>query len=132
MVPSLELRPEPASPGLARAFVRQLLADWGVEAGIADDAELLVTELVTNAVVHARTSVHVEIHRDGDRLRFAVSDGSSRQVQLRIPSPEAVTGRGIYLLDLLSPGWGVVTTAGGKTVRFSLPANAEADFRVDA
>jgi len=109
-----------------------LMADWGVEAEVADDAELLVTELVTNAVVHARTSIHVEVRRLEDRLEFAVSDNSSRQVQLRIPSPEAVTGRGIYLLDLLSPGWDVVPTAGGKTVRFSLPTAANANFHIDA
>src|SRR5690606_41535093 len=108
------------------------MTDWGGEAAVGVDAELLVTEVVTNPVVHARTSVHAELRRFEDRVEFAVSDNSRRQVQLRIPSPDAVTGRGIYLLDRLSPGWDVVPTAGGKTVRFSLATEASTSWRVDA
>lgn len=126
MVPSLELRSDPASPGKARGFVRRLLAKWGIEAEVADDAELLVTELVTNAVIHARTSVKLEVHEAEGMVEFAVSDGSTRQVQLRVPAADAVTGRGIHLLDQIAMDWEVVPTAGGKTIRFRLPTHAGA------
>lgn len=96
------------------------MADWGVEAEVADDAELLVTELVTNAVIHARTVVTVEVTPEEGSIQFSVSDKSTRQVQLRLPTADAVTGRGIFLLDQLAPHWDVVPIAGGKTVRFKL------------
>lgn len=108
------------SPGMARTFVRGLLVEWGVGGEVADDAELLVSELVTNAIIHARTGVALDVTLGDGSIEFGVSDRSSRQVQLRLPSVEAVTGRGIYFLDRLAPGWEVVTRADGKTVRFSL------------
>ena len=100
------------------------MADWGVEDGLADDAELLVTELVTNAVIHARTSVEVEVERTDHHLHFSISDSSSRPVQLRMPGKDDVTGRGICLLDQITPDWEVVPAAGGKKVRFSLALEA--------
>lgn len=121
-VPSLELRPEPASPGEARSFIRKLMAEWGVEAAIADDAELLVTEVVTNAVIHARSSLWLEVEADQGFIEFSVFDQSPGNVQLRIPSPDSATGRGILLLDKLSSDWEVVPERGGKTVRFRLSA----------
>lgn len=96
------------------------MANWGIEAEVADDAELLVTELVTNAIIHARTPVKVEISEGDGVIDFAVSDQSTRQVQLRMPSVDAVTGRGIHLLDQIASDWEVVPEAGGKTVRFRL------------
>lgn len=103
--------------------------EWGIEAGVADDAELLVTELVTNAIIHARTPVRVEITEGEGMVEFAVSDGSTRQVQLRMPSPEAVTGRGINLLDQIASEWEVVPEPGGKTVRFRLRTVANSGVR---
>lgn len=96
------------------------MAKWGIEAEVADDAELLVTELVTNSIIHARTSVRLEITEGDGVIDFAVSDRSTRQVQLRMPSVDAVTGRGIHLLDQIASNWEVVPEAGGKTVRFRL------------
>lgn len=96
------------------------MADWRVESDIADDAELLVTELVTNAVIHARTGIRLEVVQDEDGIQFSVTDHSTRQVQLRLPAADAVTGRGIFLLDQLAPNWEVVPVAGGKMIRFNL------------
>lgn len=123
-LPSLELRPEPASPGKARAFIRSLLVEWAVVGVVADDAELLVSELVTNAVIHARTGVTVDVVRHYRSIEFVVSDGSTREVQLCRPSAESVTGRGIYFLDQLAADWEVVPRVDGKEVRFSLPVDA--------
>lgn len=100
------------------------MAEWGIDAGVADDAELLVTELVTNSIIHARTPVRVEVVAGDGQLEIQVSDGSTRQVQLRMPTPDAVTGRGIHLLDQIAADWEVLPKAGGKTVRFRLATNA--------
>lgn len=123
-MPSLELRPEPASPGKARGFVRRLMTEWGIESGVADDAELLVTEVVTNSIIHARTPVRLEVDAADGQLEFRVSDGSKRQLQLRMPGPESVTGRGVNLLDQIAMDWDVLPRAEGKTVRFRLQTNA--------
>lgn len=98
--------------------------DWGVAGEVIDDAELLVSELVTNAIIHARTGATVDVSRYNGTVEFAVSDKSVRPVQLRVPSAEAVTGRGVYFLDQLASDWEVEPTAHGKTVRFSLPVDA--------
>lgn len=97
------------------------MAEWGVDSDLADDAELLVTELVTNAVIHARTPVHVDADRVEGRLEFAIADASSRPVELRVRGADDVTGRGVFLLDQLTPDWEVVPLPGGKKIRFSLP-----------
>lgn len=120
----LDLRPEPTSPAKARTFVRELLEDWGVAGEVVEDAELLVSELVTNAIMHARTGTTVDVSRYDGTVEFAVSDESVRPVELRRPSVEAVTGRGVYFLDQLASDWEVEPTANGKTIRFSLPVDA--------
>ena len=117
---SLELTPDVTSPSRARAFTRQLLGEWHIASHITEDAELLVTELVTNAVVHAATPVTVEISRENRVLRFIVSDGARGSIPLRVPVAEAVTGRGVYLLDRISDDWRVVETDEGKSVLFEL------------
>lgn len=105
------------------------MGQWGIEAEVADDAELLVTELVTNSIIHARTPVLLEItDRDGI-IEFAVTDQSTRQVQLRMPSADAVTGRGIHLLDQIASDWEVLPRPGGKTVRFRLRTVANSGMR---
>lgn len=120
----LELKAEPASPGRARAFVRSLMADWGVESDVVEDAELLVTELVTNAVIHARTPVRLKVEAKEGSIQFAVSDESNRRVELKSPSPESATGRGLRLLDQIAAGWHVVDMPQGKQVLFELSTTA--------
>ena len=116
----MELDPLPESPGRARAQLRQFLRSLRVEEGVVEDAELLVTEMVTNAVLHAKTTVILEVEVDGERVGVAVTDRSDRPLQPRRPSSDAVTGRGLTILDELAPGWSVEHHDRGKTVRFSL------------
>lgn len=87
---------------------------------LADTAELLVSELVTNAVLHAGTEVAVEASVDGTSLRVEVRDGSSH-----LPSPRAYgrlasTGRGLHLLEALVDQWGVDRDPPGKRIWFEL------------
>lgn len=105
------------------------MEEWGIQAEVAVDAELLVTELVTNSVTHARSPVRLEVEIAEDVIEFSVSDRSTREVQLRIPGPDATTGRGILLLDRLASEWEVVPEAGGKTVRFRMATTIGSSVR---
>ena len=127
----LDLPANPASPAAARAFVRDLLTDWQVHREVREDAELLVTELVTNALIHAGASATLEVRREGTILHFSVSDDGPGTVKLRIPARDAVTGRGLYILDQLAPDWTVEPFAPrGKTIRFSLDDTSPEEMAV--
>jgi anti-anti-sigma regulatory factor/anti-sigma regulatory factor (Ser/Thr protein kinase) len=105
----LVLAPIPAASAAARAFVRDTCQYWGLalpDATVADRAVLLAGELVTNAVVHARTEVRLRLELRGDLLHLAVRDGSPRLLRLvTVPDPEAEGGRGLWLVEqLAAPG----------------------------
>ena len=85
-----------------------------------DDLELLVSELVTNAVLHARSRSRLTIDSNGERVRVTVEDESAVAPRLREYGPEAATGRGVLLVDRLSTNWGVDFDDGGKRVWFEL------------
>lgn len=114
---------ENTSPAAARAFVRRTLRAWGLTC-LAENAELIVSELVTNAVKAAcctdqsRTdAVGVELRADERALRIAVHDTNTNR-----PVPQAVDGnaeggRGLLIVELCSTRWDVVLNpAHGKTV----------------
>ena len=81
---------------------------------------MLVSEAVTNAVLHAGTEVRVRIGRDGESVRVEVADASSEEPQVRHPSEEAATGRGLMLIEELSDSWGLKRSSDGKVVWFEL------------
>ena len=119
-VASLELAPTAHSSSLGRRFVTDALTDWGL-LDLLDAAELLTSELVTNAVLHARTAIVVSVTRDSpDGVTVRVRDGSPVRPQLRRHSADSTTGRGVQLLRQLASSWDVTVDAGGKTVAFSL------------
>lgn len=100
---------------MARRFVTDRLEEW--EAGeYTETAALLVSELVSNAVLHARTAATVAIHLSESRLRLEVSDLSPRQPLIRSYGEEATTGRGLGMVVALARRWGVQPTSAGKTV----------------
>ncbi len=131
----LTLPPKATSPARARRFVAETLAAWDAE-GAADDALLIVSELVTNALLHARTGMTITVVDESpDAVRLSVSDGSAQAPQERHFSPESGTGRGLHLLDALALEWGVDQHAGGKTVWCRVPlagTGAFAGFDIDA
>lgn len=123
---SLELDPEPLSAPSARRFLRSALREWGLDE-IEDVATLLATELVTNAVLHARTPVRVLVRRRDRVLRVEVSDSSPAVPAPRRYSAESGTGRGLVLVAELANRWGTEhrPEAAGKTVWFELHLDAQ-------
>lgn len=118
---SLDLPPEPRAAGAARHFVADTLRDI-VSGEVADVAVLLASELVTNAVVHARTPVRVDIDVDARTLRVSVADEAPRSPALRRANDARLTGRGMNLVDALAGQWGVEPVPPGKSVWFELGA----------
>ena len=111
---------EPASAGRARRFVVDTLQRLQYDT-MTDVAELLVSELVTNALLHAGSEVRVRVEADGSRIRVEVQDGSPVNVRKRAVSPESTTGRGLALVDALATRWGSdAVTDRGKAVWFEL------------
>ena len=117
----LVLAPIPPAAAAARAFVREVLGYWQLalpDSTLVDRAVLLASELVTNAVIHARTELRLRLELRGDLLHLAVRDGNPRMLRLVVvPSPDAEGGRGLWLLDQLARAWGVNRHPdGGKVV----------------
>ncbi len=110
---------EPRSAGQARRFVGAALHQLGQERH-SDTTELLVSELVTNAVLHSQSAVGVRISAGASVVRVEVSDGSTLLPTPRSFSPDAATGRGLELVEVLSSRWGVESRPDGKVVWFEL------------
>jgi hypothetical protein len=89
--------------------------DWQSD-DVVDDVALLVTELVTNSVLHARSSFAVELSSDGAGVRIAVSDRSRRGPGRKHLPADSTTGRGLTLIEALTAEWGVDSHPDGKTV----------------
>lgn len=120
------LPPRPSSVGEARRLVRRALTQAGRE-DLLETAELLVSELVTNALVHAGTPIDVSLTVEDGGLRVEISDGSPHAPARRSYGPTAGTGRGLMLLEQMVREWGVELRERGKTVWFHLVAGDGVD-----
>ncbi len=109
------------SPGLARRHVAAAVTAAGLT-DYLDEALLLVSELVTNAVLHAGTAAELRLDTTGPGLRVEVVDSTPGSALLapREASDSREGGRGLYLLDMLATTWGTTHTATGKSVWFQL------------
>ncbi|MFJ2398746.1 ATP-binding protein [Streptomyces sp. NPDC087843] len=111
------LRAAPASVGVARRHVRDLLSEWGTDRETRDNAVLLTSELVTNALTHTASEwIVCRLHVALGPLHIEVEDqhrGWSLPAQ-RQPGPEDQCGRGLLLVGALSSDWGVRDTADGS------------------
>jgi anti-anti-sigma factor len=117
----LVLAPIPTAAAAARAFVREVLHYWQLalpDSTLVNRAVLLASELVTNAVIHARTELRLRVELRGELLHLAVHDGNPWMLRLvAIPGPEAEGGRGLWLVEQLARAWGVNRHPdGGKVV----------------
>jgi anti-sigma regulatory factor (Ser/Thr protein kinase) len=106
--------------GAIRHRLRAALDRWGVPE-LADTAELLASELVTNALVHtAKGAVFEAVLTPGRRLRIEVHDGTARMPGRRTPADHATSGRGLLLVEALADDWGVQLRGDGKVTWFEL------------
>jgi anti-sigma regulatory factor (Ser/Thr protein kinase) len=120
------LSPHPSSPRAARRFLAALLASWRMPEMLEGDAALLLSELATNAVLHARSPFTVIVRYDGANLVIEVGDGSQAQPRMRLTDmSDAPGGRGLMLIDTIAPRWGILPTTKGKRVWFQLPVPPE-------
>src|SRR5436305_4313239 len=105
----------------ARQFVVDVLA--GAPQGQRDDAELVVAELVTNAILHGSPPVTLRVQLGDDGVRIEVEDSGRQRPMAMRGGVDAMTGRGLNLVACLSTEWGVTPVDGeGKVVWAEVPA----------
>ncbi|WP_216586861.1 ATP-binding protein [Streptomyces brasiliscabiei] len=118
---------EPESAAIARRLVRTALATWGLEDQI-DTATVVITELVSNAIDHARLpSIRILVTRPSEGwIRLGVVDRSREIPELRTDSNgDQIRGRGLVLVDALSDRWGTDLHRWGKTVWAEMKCEVE-------
>ena len=114
---------DPSSAREARRWVAELLARWDLTDAV-EDLRLVVSELVSNAVVHARTGVDVVLSIAEGVLELVVRDHNPRSPRPRARRADdaATGGRGLLLVEELSDAWGVAERMDGKDVWFRVAA----------
>ena len=111
-----DLAPEASSASLARAFVGRHLRAHDLVT-MVDDVQLVVSELATNAMLHAQTPFTVSLRAFDSTLRLEVADGSSVDPTMVVVSLLDSYGRGLAIVRAVSRDWGVLSRAsGGKSV----------------
>lgn len=103
----------------ARRFVADVLERWSFDE-LQDSVALLVSELVTNAVVHARSEVEVAVHLRPERVRIEVIDRAQDHVLRRAARDDESSGRGMALIEALAIAWGIDFQLAGKSVWFEM------------
>ncbi|WP_137993607.1 SpoIIE family protein phosphatase [Streptomyces vilmorinianum] len=116
------LEPEDAAPGRARRLARRALARWDLEE-LTDSVELLISEVVTNAVRYAERPVTLRLLKT-DVLRCEVGDDSPQLPRQRRARDTDEGGRGLFLVNRLARRWGATRLSGGKVVWFELPTRS--------
>lgn len=107
-----------SAAGLARRFVVGTLIEWAVDEDVVERAELCVSELVTNAVIHSGTEPTVRLRSDGANLVVSVHDhGSQQRIEpVEHDEAESISGRGLSLVQALVSAWNIERTTGGTSV----------------
>ncbi|MGW2076759.1 ATP-binding protein [Streptomyces sp. NPDC001939] len=126
---SFELAPHPGSAAQARKLTRAHLSGWAVCDDTCDAAALVISELVTNAIVHTASSrIVCELHDGDDRVRIAVRDegwAPGEPHPARRVAPEEEHGRGLLLVAAVSTAWGAQETGPGLLVWAELARDAD-------
>ncbi len=123
---SREFSASPENVAAARRFVAAIALAWDL-----DDLEWplvqVVSELASNAIIHAGTDFTVCLDREDEAIRLEVIDTSSRRVQTRSYDLDATTGRGLRLVERLAREWGVAKAENGKSVWAIVDGSATAE-----
>lgn len=113
-----------------RLFLRDLLSQWG-RVRLQDTLELVTTEVVTNALIHADSEVELRLREYPDRIRVEVRDSDPHPpvptaiVADEETNQEAESGRGLLIVDALAGDWGSSPAGRGKTTWFEIAIPAE-------
>lgn len=105
------------------ATARNTAADFvasGPFGAHCDDVRLMVSELVTNAIIHASSTCEITVRWSVERLRVEVSDRSEASPQLQPQTLTEANGRGLFIVESLAAAWGVDHLEAGKVVWFEL------------
>jgi anti-sigma regulatory factor (Ser/Thr protein kinase) len=113
----LPLPPHKIASRQAHRVLEWALRDWALDGDLADDARVVLSELVTNALTHSLDVFRLTLRLHGERLLIEVWDAADGMPRVGVPEDLAVNGRGMFLVDALSRRWGVrAEPDGGKTV----------------
>lgn len=133
----LELDSDPRSAGLARRFLRERLTEWAVDDDVLDSAQLCISELVNNVIMHAHASSELTLHLEDGMLSVILADRGGAEARSEGPArPSAgptgdedeliVAGRGLVLVDALADSWGTERNDVGTTAWFAFDLGARA------
>jgi anti-sigma regulatory factor (Ser/Thr protein kinase) len=112
---------DPSAVPAARRFASQQLIDFPGASETVDKTRLLVTELTTNAVVHAHSPIRLTVEPIDGRIRVEVRDDDPTPLDApRAPDPDATSGRGLWLVAALAYDWGINRNERGKTIWFEV------------
>lgn len=100
----------------ARRLVADAVGHWGHDRQLVADAELVTSELATNAILHARSPFRVSVKRYGRVVRITVHDRAPALPAVLEPDHMRASGRGMQLIGAISRRWGIEIDADGKTV----------------
>ncbi|TRV73347.1 SpoIIE family protein phosphatase [Streptomyces sp. 130] len=117
------LEPDESAPGRARRLARRALGRWGLD-DLSDSVELLISEVVTNAVRYAERPVTLRLLRT-DTLRCEVGDDSPQLPRQRRAKDMDENGRGLFLVNRLARRWGAIRLSTGKVVWFEMSLTPE-------
>ena len=112
----IDLPRNPSSVATARRFIEARVSAWSFPRRAGEQLVLIGSELVTNAVLHARTDLTLTLELDDGRARISVKDQSQAPATLRHYRTDALTGRGLGVVAALSDSWGISAAADGKVV----------------
>ncbi len=121
---NVRLRFHPTAAGAARLHVTEFLSGRNLPPAVIDDARLVVSELVANAVQHGKPSpdgfLNLAWEIESSNLFLSVEDGGDQPIRQREPDPESVNGRGLHIVESLSKSWTVQRAAGTTMVCASI------------
>ncbi|MGW0587579.1 ATP-binding protein [Streptosporangium sp. NPDC002607] len=112
-----DLPADPEVVGAARRLAREALVIWGISS-VTEDVTMVVSELVSNAVVHGRAPITLSLHRHGRIVCGEVTDHSAMWPAPLPAGPDAEHGRGLAIVAAYADRWGVESAPQGKTVWF--------------
>jgi anti-sigma regulatory factor (Ser/Thr protein kinase) len=126
---SFSLPPNAGSVRFSREAIRDALAEFDEDA--VEAAAILTDELVTNAIMHGKPPIVLDINEDHGTVTVTVKDAGSGVPVSRLAQRDALSGRGLTIVDSMSDGWGVDVRQHGKCVWFQLNLQPVALRHVD-